>query len=676
MDLAGVQGRLAALGVTLAFEDDPVANAAELTLQRQYRAALYIRRLEDVHRFLTDPLAPGGPAGPVAPGQNGLGPDYPFAQAAFVNGQLLNGLAESLDTWTATAVDLAINAAPLVNNPTPYEGWFTSQIYDPVIGNFDARVAAFFVTYPLTDDALTRIVASFQNNVATAARRIVTDRAAIAALFADLHHPGLTLNALTEIRATGSDFHKGGRQVLILTFTVPASNGWGPDSELKVVYKPADMEIDCLVAGNSAAVNAAIPGAPFLANSLVELFNAEAAAHPVAGLEPLPTYRILPRNRTSPLAGPGLPGLRDAYGYVEYLSHELTGLSWEMFNYYPFGVSDWVIFRGTDPTPVIARFYHQMGQLLAIASIFSLTDLHFENVRVRGYEPYLIDLEAALTKPVADIRTTLLFDAVSGGINCWRETVRIKWFNNAVGQSFLSHVLTTKDQRNRLYRYAPTNKHLVAVDPFLLAEGLRNGLAVLAALQPQAGMANWFVRAQNVLVRLLPVATQQWDDIRRLAYDSVQAAPVVPPLATTIGDEVRNLTTVTRASYPGLPNPPEYLAPADPQATADLNNFDIPVFYNRNGALDMLDSTGAVYAMPATVNVNPPGSPAVASGFGPGGARLTYFAGPPPAPGTAQNQLNALAVVGALAATTTTFTNQIVQHLRIAAMPLAPAVVL
>ena len=40
MDLLGIQGRLTALGVSLRFEDDPPAHAAQLVLQRQYRAAL------------------------------------------------------------------------------------------------------------------------------------------------------------------------------------------------------------------------------------------------------------------------------------------------------------------------------------------------------------------------------------------------------------------------------------------------------------------------------------------------------------------------------------------------------------------------------------------------------------------------------------------------------------
>ena len=680
MDLAGVQGRLAALGVTLAFEDDPPASAAQLVLQRQYRAALYIRRLEDVHRFLTDPLVPGSPAGPVNPLTNGLGPEYPFAQAALSGGALLNDLAESFDEWISYAVWLAIRAAPLVNNPTPYEGWFTSQIYDPAVVNFDNNVTAFFNNYPITDHALTRIATNFQNNVATAARRIVDDRTAIAALFADLYYPGLTLNALTAIKSTGSDFHKGGAQVLILTFTVAAFYGYGISSELKLIYKPTDMEVDCLITGNSAAVNAAIPRAnplapDFLDRSLVELFNAEVVANPAVGAEPLPTYRILPRNRTSTAVAPPL-AIRAAYGYVEYLGFSLTGDSWTAFNYYPFGASDYVIFPRTPTAPVIARFYHQMGQLLAIASIFSLTDLHVENVRVRGYQPHLIDLEAALTKPVADIYATDLFLMVHanpyGGINGWRRDKSVNRFDNRINRATLNPVWVSKTNANRLVRWTATTKQVVRVDPFLLREGLDRGLAVLAALQPQPGMAAWFVRAQNVLLRLLPVGTTAWTAARRGVYEDANDANPLAPLAGVIDAEVRNVVTNEHAGYPGLPAPPEYLPPAAPQATTDLNNFDIPAFYTRLGALDILDSMGVVFPMPATVAMLPPGSLPVPSGFGPGGARLTYFAAP--APATAQNQLAALP--GGIGATTLAFTNQILQHMNLAAMPPAPAVVL
>jgi hypothetical protein len=680
MDLLGIQGRLNALGVSLRFEDDPPADAAELVLQRQYRAALYIRRLEDVRRFFTDPLAPGGPAGPVNPLTNGLGADYPFAEDALSSGALLNDLAESLDTWLLAAVDLSIRAwAPRVNNPTPYEGWFTSQIYDPNNALFDQRVANFFLAYPITNASLTRIIASFQDNVATATRRIVDDRDAIAELFSDLYRPWFALNALTRIESTGSDFHKGGRQVLILTFTVALFFGFGPNSNFRLIYKPADLELDCLVAGNSVAVNNAIPGVPaFLQRSLVELFNAEAAAHPAPGLEPLPTYRILPRKRTSTAAGPGLPRLRDAYGYIEYLPHVPKGMSWNAHNAYANGINDYVIGPRMATAPVIARFYHQMGQLLAIALTFSLTDLHYENVRVRGYEPYLIDLEAALTKPIATIGTTSLFGGTVGGISSWDGTKRVKWWDNAVGRADLDSITVRTYQCNRLVRLTRAGaRDVVRVDPVYLDEGLRNGLAVLATLNGQADMLTWFARAQNVLVRLLPLGTQDWDELLRNAYSNSQyLGAATPPVATTIADEVLTIVTDRHNRYPvlpGLPAPPEYLAVAGAQATVDLNNFDIPVFYNRNGSADMLDSMGNVMVMPATIVVGRVGNAPVATGFGPlpGGARQTYFAA---APDSARNQLNTLA--GAVVGTTATFTGQIVQYMCPGGMPARPAVVL
>jgi hypothetical protein len=680
MDLAGIQARLLALGVTLSFEDDPAANAAQLITQRQYRAALYVDRLEATRDFLTNPLTPNSPAAPIGANPNALAPDYAFAQPALAGGAILNDLAESLDEWICTAVEEAIAQAPINNQPTRYEGWFINHVFDPVLVNYNNNVTAFFNAFPLADHALTQITDNFQRNVATAARRIVNDRTEIADLFSDLYYHGLTLNALTGMRSTGSDFHKGGMQVLVLTFKVAAFFGYGRPSDLRLIYKPTDMELDCLVTGNSTAVNQAIPpgpGGPFLANSLVELFNLEAAANGPAGTEPLPTYRILPRSQTSGMAGPGVP-VRQAYGYSEYLGFSLTGVTRGRFNYYPFGASDYVIFRGTRTAPVIARFYHQMGQLLAIASIFSLTDLHVENVRVRGYQPHLIDLEAALTMPVADIGATLLFlnamGHIIGGIDGWQTNKVIRRFNNAVNVAAIAALNVPKINANRLVRYSATAKQVVAVDPVLLAEGLDRGLTVLAALQGQANTIAWFARAQNVLVRLLPVATQEWLAVRRTVYDDLNQLAPLTPLANAIGDEVLNVVTNEHNNYvagPAPVAPPEYLAPACAQATTDVTNFDIPVFYNRNGAVDMLDSTGAVIAMPANVNLNPPGSPAVATGFGPGGARVTYYAA---APATAAAQLAALPA--GLAPTTVAFTNQILQHMGLLAMPPAPAVVL
>jgi hypothetical protein len=96
VDLARIQTRLRALGVTLRFENDPANIANLLQAQREYRAALYIDRLEAVRNALVNQLN--------TPGPGGLGADYPWVAAALARGALYNQLAASLDEWICQAV--------------------------------------------------------------------------------------------------------------------------------------------------------------------------------------------------------------------------------------------------------------------------------------------------------------------------------------------------------------------------------------------------------------------------------------------------------------------------------------------------------------------------------------------------------------------------------------------
>ncbi len=338
MDLVGIQGRLQTLGVTLRFESDPANIANLLQSQRQYRAALYIDRLEATRAYLDNLNGPGGL------------PNYAFVAPALARGELLNQLAASLDEWICPPVEAAVNAAIAAGGPgapTDYQTWFTARVFDPAIANFNQNVLAFFTQYPITAHALTQIQQNFQNNIETALRRMLPDRPQITLLFSDRYN-NLALTGLSEITSTGSDFHKGGQQVLIFTFTTHYWHGFRnwreANSTLKLVYKPGDVEIDCLVAGESAAVNRAT-GVAFQVQSLAELFNDWIATHPAAGQEALPTYRILPRHPVSPYVGlPPYP-VRQAYGYLEYLGSALTGLDWSAFNFYPNGESDYLIFQ-------------------------------------------------------------------------------------------------------------------------------------------------------------------------------------------------------------------------------------------------------------------------------------------------------------------------------------------
>src|SRR5262249_15446988 len=158
-------------------------------------------------------------------------------------------------------------------------------------------------------------------------------------------------------------------------------------------------------------INAVTPN--FMAESLVEIFNALQAQQQAAvpNALPLPTYKILPvaRMKTQPAGNPPFNQVPNLYGYIEYLAFEQpSGLS--LFSYYAYGASDCVIFRTTAEQPIITDFYQRLGQLTALACTFSMKDLHLQNVRVRAYQPYLIDLEISLGEFIQNVTGTLLLD--------------------------------------------------------------------------------------------------------------------------------------------------------------------------------------------------------------------------------------------------------------------------
>ncbi len=681
MDLAAIQARLQTLGVSLVHKDDPAQLAATLRLQRQYRASLYIDRLDAVRQHFTGTLA-----GPL-PG--GLGADYPFVQTALSSGALLNDLALSLDEWICPGVEKAMNLALAAGGVAPATdiGWFDTDIFNPVLATFNNNVAGFFLQYPIVQNAITQITANFQNNVTEAVTRMLADRPAITGLFAD-QYSGLSLRSLKSIRSSGSDFHKAGRQVLFLEFVVREWGGyWPTSSTLKLVYKPADLEVDCLLYGNSAAVNNATGGA-FMANSLIELCNNYIAANPAAGVEQMPTYRILPRNPTSGGAPP--IALHAAYGYMEFLASEWPdygGIPWGNFTYYPFGQSDFVIFENDLSGPVIEPFYHRAGQLLALAATFSLTDLHIENVRVTRYNPHLIDLEASLTKRIDNVEQTLLvqtpglneFGGFTGENRDNEDYVYVcRPDPQAAGQYYMDQVFIDKFYDNRLYVIRGA-KTVVDVNVFWMLEGLHNGLGVIRGLQlagAAGGLPAWQLRIQNVLVRILPVATPDWNGVRRAVYyEEVINTPPPAALAPAIADSaVRQVTALYNQWNPAAPPPlpdPKFVAAAAPQVAVDLTSFDVPTFYHQVGSTDLLDSTGAVIPVPANVNILAGGIVGPApSNVG----RATYYAAAP----TATNVVPQIAALagggGAFALAAAARQQQVLQTLQLLAPPANPGV--
>ena len=605
----------------------------------ELRASLYLQKLRDTQVFLSQTMKLPN----VNP--NGMGADYSFVKAAVTSSNLLTELAETLDLFIGPAIERDMRLwSP--NNPFTYQQYFDARILNSNDVTYDAKVAAFYQQFPIAADAVTRIVENFQQNILRACRRVVQDKAMITALYGDAY-AWLTITGLKRIESTGSDFHKGGQQVLILTFSIRywvlihgAAPKWG---ELKVVYKPSDIEADCLIIGDSAAVRRADPNFPITA-SLTEIINGliatEKSTNPQSTLETLPTYRILPRSYTSAQPQPTnypLP-IRNAYGYIEFLKYETTvpGKIWSLFSY---GASDFLIFPDQDEKEIVPRFYRQIGQWLAIACTFSLQDLHLQNVRVMSYTPYLIDLEVCLVKPVDSAEKTGLFGKLAGtelgGITGGTIAVEEYVWDWGVDRNrpVLDKYLPPKTYQNRLYAMRPTWK-LVRPNPFYIVSGFNRLMEILQKAANNNSFDAWFTRLTGVLVRYIPYPTIDFKQTRDTIIgttndDHIFNAALIPTIQNMLN---RTLQLKFQAYQQAATPQPDFLAYQYAVSGTDYQNMDIPVFYHRIGTQDLVDSDGGLVPVPAQITIN---GNQVNTNIG----RNNFFAAQPTATTVRQKQL-------------------------------------
>jgi|GEM_PF-1890932 len=594
------------------------------------RASLYYYYLEAAQTYFTVTLNAPAPAGLTAPG-------YAFVQNALTGGSLLNQLAKILDFYVAPAVEADLQAqyanghGPGSAAPWTYRQYFDNMILNVNPATYNANVAAFRLRYPISGNALIRLDANFRINIKTCCERVFADRLSLVLFLNDLYSNTLTLNALTSIKSSGSDFHKGGQQVLILGLSGSYRDGGAiapTATAFKLVYKPGDLEADCLIAGISSAVNAVTPG--FMVQSLYEIYNAALAANPgIPGLA-LPTYRILPRNYNSQHGGGAPLPIRNAYGYIQYLNYDLEWNGTEIFGFYPYAVSDYVVFA-SQPESVITDFYRRAGAFCALACSFSIVDMHIENFRVSRYNPYPIDLELSLTASVPGIASTsltgnlggLTADSVYGQESHW--VVRNE---NVPGGSYLERDYPTVYEANRLYQ-AGSNQTLtlVPIDSPHLFAGYDEGMQVLRAAQTAGNFNAWFTRLDNVVVRYLPFPTSIFKQVISQVYiNTLLGAAPGSALIPTLTDELLARVTQYYNTY-HAPDNPIFLAFQFAICGVDYQNLDIPVFYYRilAGSRDIVDSSGVIVPIPVTVAIT--GNPAAPCAAVVG--RATFFAADP-----------------------------------------------
>jgi len=604
----------------------------------ELRASLYLAQLQATQVFLSTTLAND----PVIGGNV-----YQKFARALQNPDLLDDFCAILDRFVGAGVSADLQAPPAAY--TTYANYFDVNIFQANGGNFATNLQNFFNRNPATAQALPALTTNFQNNIRTACQRIETDWAAIGATFA----PHGRLVTLRQIKSSGSDFHKNGQQVLILTFSVAVvvSDNMGNadpiDSEVQVVYKPSDLEVDCLLAGDSAAVNAVHNG--FQAASLFEIINTLiAAARPNnAALQDLPTYRILPYNWGSSLNyNAGQLPIRTSYGYIQFLEHRHAPGK-NIWNYYPFGASDFKIFPKQNAVTIVRQFYQLVGQLLATACTFSIIDMHVENVIVSRYLAHLIDLEISLLKPIGNVALTEFFGTLGGITAQSVGVVDFQWQpagpqgHMYLGQNFIDH-----EKQNRLWTMQPD----AIVNPKAdgpanaLFKGFADGFSVIGQGAAGNAMAAWFQRLNNTVVRYLPYGTAKFTDVMRSIYLNENNV--------TDGNFgqvalLRMLTDNYNQYQQSNPYPPQpnFVAIQAAYIAADFQNCDIPVFYHRIGTTGIMDSRGLPVTIPANITIydlnNLPNTIQVqVQGAGAGQVnRNTYFAVSPMQPNVQAGQV-------------------------------------
>lgn len=493
-------------------------------------------------------------------------------------------------------------AACLERSADPYQ-----PTVDVAIGTQTAHgghwsgVAQFYRRYPMVRQMVDVSARQFVNSVLLCCDRVVADWPDIQTFFMN----GAALNTLSRISATGSDFHKGGKQVLILTFRVTPP--LAPAVDQRLIYKPSDVERDFRIVGDTQALANALNGGQLrvVTNKGVSLANlvnngpgslAEMANALSQNRLQVPTYRILPVYPGTSLAVVGdSVDIRQSYGYAEFLSSDAADNQLD--------------------DQQIRAYYHSFGAQAAIAWAFQLTDMHQENVIVHAGLPYMIDLEMAYTGIMPTPDATKLDDAY------WIFSVPSQareiqgWDTAALVYTRVNAIERTK---NAIYTAQAPNvpRQPVVADRNRLRDGFLDFVNVLNA--NRAAFVAWLTNGQGMVTRLLPFGTPDLQNLLWRLNDQFDPATAVTYsgqivlrmqdrasiLLGTWGDNFNNAVAnlpINNAFDLNLnydPIAPTFAFYSDPQMAADFAVGDIPAFYQKMSTTQALTSRGRFIPIP------------------------------------------------------------------------------
>lgn len=400
--------------------------------------------------------------------------------------------------------------------------------------------------------------------------------------------PELELLRLKRVKFFGSDSHKGGKSVALLTFTAQTAEPVGrlrrrPKSYVKLIYKPSDLTLDYLFVGATRAIvnqigNQGLPTQMSLFERINEgILNGQ--PRPIGFPNPkfndgyhtgdpqpiedfqLPTYKLLPRN----------PGdVAGAYGYIEFLHHAPepdTDLARIVVDG-EYEDWDWV----TDQRGDLMRYYRTLGWYIAVAMLFGMADVHEENLIVHKKRPYLIDLEISFkwkTDALAQTLMTRMFNSPGpeDGDKC-----QIFYWDGA-----LRHTRGTMAKKWMRRAFKEAWAYLVA-DP---GNRLRNWLAG--------------VDLGGALARYTPQATMAYGVNLRTVYINA-LEPVPPPFVADNGFQDHGSI---KAWYNGGENyhRPNYAMRCQAHDWTDYLNCDYPSYYRVLNSRDLLNARGQVVAV-------------------------------------------------------------------------------
>jgi hypothetical protein len=528
------------------------------------------------------------------------------------------------------------------NNPAPAN----APRRDPT----DVEVTTLITGDTLAAHALRSITHNFQQSLLLACQRIYADWNDIETLFFEgqgntygaPHGPipqaqCFTLLKVSELKLSGGETHKGGRQLIFIKFRAAPDTVAGRQRRCRscvargrhnhntindnatvfknLCYKPSDVEFDARIVGNTQMLNhrlaPLVPAGAWNAGGAnddthLPLFQAGGSLFErlnALGAPNLPTYRTFPRKPGSRRAD---NAIADSYGYIEFLSHRPkrsgTTVNGEHQGNIPQAEWDWIVTTQAQSR----RFYDLWGWYTALALVFAMNDAHEGNFIVHNKEPYFIDLEASIAKASNTIQATLM-----NGI-----------YNNGTGAGYMSLLACHHGGQNHWTQSA--------------AAAVRTNAAIDAAITflatNYAAIDQWWQHAEmaRTIVRVVPRTTRVYGQMLQFLFECGNCTNTVPAGTPMAGSPPANWYTPVQPPLPpnnpaGLRNPFRmwmfstvegdlfhfYNNPNDPDRMGRplfallhhehdykcLMKGDFPAYYRRLNSRDLLNARGTVVAV-------------------------------------------------------------------------------